>query len=68
MEIIKFARKKTEEINKEHSFNCYFAISVGLESREDFVLDINPFRFDMRSGSYFGIDLIDGKMKTGTFW
>jgi len=67
-EIILFARKKTEELNKEHSFNCYFEIKVALQTIENYVLDVNPFRFDMRSRSYFGTDIMDGKLKTGTFW
>jgi len=67
-EIIKFARKKNDEINKQHSFHCHFCLLVGLETIEGFILEINPYEFDLRSGKYHGMDLRDGIFKTGRYW
>lgn len=67
--IMLYARKKGEEINRDNPLNhCYFSIAVGLETIEGFVLDVNPYRFDLRTGKYYGRDLLDGELKVGTYW
>jgi len=66
-EIIRYMRKKQEEINKNRTFKPYLYISCGLEILEGYILEINAFQFDLRSFVYTGRDLRDGIMKTGTF-
>ena len=66
-DIIHKLRQKNDELIKEfHDFNIHISISLECISGE--IMDVNPYSINLRDGSYFGMDLIDGEYKNVRFW
>lgn len=65
--IIKYMRKRQNELNKGGGYPYYY-VSTNLESTEGYLMDINPFRVDLRTGYYFGREERTGKYKKVKLW
>lgn len=64
-ELIRALRKEATILWKKY-YNVY--ISVNLKAITGEIMEVNPYCLDLRSGKYFGRDLIDGEYKTVRFW
>jgi len=64
-ELIKALRKEIELLIKKYD-NVW--ILVNLEAITGEIMEVNPYAIDLRNGTYFGRDLIDGEHKSVRFW
>ena len=67
IEIIKLLRKEAEKLVEKYD-NHNIHISISFPSTEGEIMDVNPYCLDLRTGIFFGRDLIDGKYKKVKFW
>lgn len=65
--IIKALRKEAKGLVKKYN-NYNIHISISLEAVGGEVMDVNPYSLDLRTGIYFGRDLIDETYKTVRLW
>ena len=65
--LIKLLRKEANELcNRYNNKNIY--ISISLEATTGEIMEVNPFSLNLRSGMFFGRDLIDGEYKKVNFF
>ena len=65
--LVKSLRKENNELcNRYNSDNIY--ISFSLQATTGEIMEINPYSLNLRNGSYFGRDLIDGEYKNVRLW
>lgn len=66
-QIIKGLRKERDKLVKKYG-NDNIHIEINLEDLNGNIMEVNPFSLDLRSGFYYGRDLIDGEFKRAYFW
>ena len=64
--ILKLRAKNDDSIKEFNNYNIH--ISISLKCRSGEIMEVNPYGINLRDGSYFGCDLIDGDYKNVRFW
>lgn len=69
-ELIKHMRKKQNELNlkKNNGFGVYLYVGCILPTIKREHVEINPFRFNLKTGYCEGLDIFTNEFIKGVFW
>ena len=60
-ERVKILRKESNRLSKKLGLQVWCGCQASLDC--NIVMDINPYSVNLKTGHYFGYDLMDGKYK-----
>lgn len=61
-QLIKNLRKEIPVLNKKYGYTIYISVNVFIN--KECIMDVNPFSVNLKTGAYFGRNLIDGEYLT----